>query len=490
MNHQQAENTQIGWDLWHALLNFNGPIFLYVLDTRGRIVIINKSYAIDLGLKNPGEAVGKKIIYLVQAEIKDSAERAVSEGAEVIRTGLPMINRETKSKDAKGNHRWHKVSRLPVIDAHGKCYAVLSIAEEVTLYKQAQFSMDQERNLFHNLLDELPNIIYINDLKGRFITINKSYAKFLGLENPLDGIGKTILELIPEHDKEDAENSLNEDREIISSDRPMINDESLTRGPKGEEQWQLRSKFPIKDDSGEIIGLMGSGLDITELKQTEERLCFLSRKLFTAQEDERRRIARDLHDSVNQLLSSIRFRIQSVENSILKINQPEELENIRNVKDLLERSIQEIRRISNNLMPIELEDLGLEVALCNFCNETMDRTALEIEINFSGIYKRMAQELELALYRIVQEALNNVVKHAEATKASVRLLRLKDKLELNITDNGKGIDCLNDKKLEDDQHLGMGLLSIKERTALIKGTLNVESSPQYGTEISVDIPLT
>ncbi len=475
--------------MWRALIDHSGPIFLYVMDVRNTIVTINKSYANLLGLENPEDATGKKITDLVSEEFKISAEKAVTEGSEVIRTRLPIINRENKAKDSKGNEMWHIISRLPIIDDQGKCYAVMSIAKDVTLYKRELFSLEQEHNLFSILLDELPNIIYIKDLKGRFVTLNRSYAKYLGLNNPLEAIGKTILELVPEQSINNINNLLYEGEDIINTDSPMINDESLFKSPTGEERWHLRSKIPIKDKGGEIIGLMGTGLDITELKQAEERLKNLSRRIFTAQEDERRRIARDLHDSVNQLLSSIRFRIQAVEKSILQINQTEDLNHIRKVKDLLERSIQEIRRISNNLMPFELEDLGLEVALCNICNEVMDRTDLEIEINLSGIYKRMPQDLELALYRIVQEALNNVVKHAEATKVSVRLLRLKDKVELRIKDNGKGFEYQNDKKLKPDRHSGMGLLSMKERTALIDGELTVESSPQNGTDVSVEIPL-
>ena len=269
----------------------------------------------------------------------------------------------------------------------------------------------------------------------------------------------------------------------------MINDESLSKSPTGEKPLHLGSKKPSKDDGGENIGLMGTGLEITELEEAKKRLRTLSRRIFTEQEHERRRIARDLHDSVSQLLSSIRFRIQSLEKSIIQTNRPEDLIQIRKVKDLLERSIQEIRRISNNLMPFELEDLGLEVALCNICNEVMDRTDLEIEINFSGIYKRMPQDLELALYRVVQEALNNVVKHAEATIARVSLLRLKDKLELRIKDNGKGFDCHDDRKFKNDRYSGMGLLDMKERIALIKGKFAIESSPQNGTDVSVEISL-
>ena len=489
LHHHRTENNHKERDLWRALMDHDGAIFLYVMDARGSFLIINKSYATFLGLKNPKDATGKKITDLVPAEFKVSAEKAVSEGSEVIRTGLPIIHRESKAKDLKSNEMWQLISRLPVVDDHGKCYAVLSIAEDVTPYKHAQFSLEQERNLFRILLDELPNIIYTKDLKTRYVTLNKSYAEYLGLKNPLDAIGKTIAELVPEDAIENFKKSMIEDKEIINSDNPMINDESLTKDPKGEQRWHLRSKIPIKDEGGEIIGLMATGLDITELKQAEERLQSLSRSIFTAQEHERHRIARDLHDSVNQLLSSIRFRIQSVEKSILQIDQPEVLKQIRMVKDLLERSIQEIRRISNNLMPFELEDLGLEVALCNICNEVMDRTDLEIEINFSGIYKRMPQDVELVLYRIVQEALNNVVKHAEATRVIVRLTRLKDSLKLRIKDNGKGFNCENNRNINIDRHSGMGLLSMNERSALIKGNLAVESSLQNGTEVSVEIPL-
>ena len=235
--------------------------------------------------------------------------------------------------------------------------------------------------------------------------------------------------------------------------------------------------------------MMGTGFDITELEEAEKRLRTLSRRIFAAQEHERRRIARDLHDSLSQLLSSIRFRIQSVEKSMIQTNQSEDLNQIRKVKDLLERSIQEIRRISNNLMPFELEDLGLEVALRNICNEVMDRTDLKIEIHFSGIYKRMPQDLELTLYRVVQEALNNIVKHANATIASVSLLRFKDFLELRVKDNGRGFDCEDDKKFKKERYSGMGLLGMKERTALINGKFTIESSPHEGTDITVEIPL-
>ncbi len=226
----------------------------------------------------------------------------------------------------------------------------------------------------------------------------------------------------------------------------------------------------------------------SERSRLNEELRKLSELIIAAQEAERRRIARDLHDSVNQLLSSVTFRMGMIGDQISGTNQ-ELTEEIEKTKLLLSKGIEEIHRISEGLRPSELDSLGLAPAIRSLCREFQEKTKLSLNFELDLSSQRLSDVVELTLYRIIQEALNNIEKHAAASQATLRLKENSSCLNLTIHDNGQGFDPALEKSRA-PREAGMGLLNMRERTAFLGGVFSIHSTRENGTEIAVRIPLT
>ena len=157
-------------------------------------------------------------------------------------------------------------------------------------------------------------------------------------------------------------------------------------------------------------------------------------------------------------------------------------------KTLLERAMQEVRRISQNLRPSELDDLGLVPALRSLCHEFGERTGMAVNLSFAGLPKSFADEAELNLYRIIQEALNNIEKHSQATAVELRLARDGSAIKVTIRDNGQGFNTqfIRERKTKKP---GIGLVDMKERAAFAGGAFNLTSTPGQGTEVEIRVPV-
>lgn len=220
--------------------------------------------------------------------------------------------------------------------------------------------------------------------------------------------------------------------------------------------------------------------DLRERKRVEQQLRFLSRRVVEAQEEERRRVARELHDSVNQLLSSVKFRIDTgSDSSAAATTSARPL--AEQARALLDRAIHEIRRISHNLRPSELDDLGLLSALRRLCGEFGARTGVTVDSSLHHVATEIDPDVELTLFRIAQEALTNVEKHAGATRVELRLWVEGDTVVLTITDDGGGILAATRR--------GLGLMTMQERAAFLGGTVVIGGGISGGTRVTARLPL-
>jgi PAS domain S-box-containing protein len=224
-----------------------------------------------------------------------------------------------------------------------------------------------------------------------------------------------------------------------------------------------------------------------DLLQREKELEILSGARVQAQEDERRRIAREIHDGLGQMLTAIKFNLEILEDTIT--TGQEERERIDDMKGLLDSVMKEAREISYNLMPSVLEDFGLAPALQLLSEQFANRSNIKVQFQAHGLSSRLDPQLEVALYRIVQETLNNVAKHAEASEVNLQIIRHSQGVKLVVEDNGKGI-VTQPSLVHSTGKGGMGLVGMRERAASFGGEVIIDSSPHSGTLISVEIPLT
>jgi len=243
----------------------------------------------------------------------------------------------------------------------------------------------------------------------------------------------------------------------------------------------------------------GLRAEIAERKKTEEELKESEQQRSTslrrfalsvqrAQEEERERISRELHDDLCQRLSGMKFRVEVLEDEIRPVNKKVS-RGLRDFKQELDKTIIEVRRISSNLRPDVLDDFGLVTALKLLCKEFEKlhkvRAAFQLD---NTVPEHMDSNIEIALYRIAQEALANIAKHASATTATVHLLHRNSSIQLIVEDDGKGFNQEDTMRAKGTGH-GLGFITMKERSELLGGSFELDSVPSKGTTISVTIPL-
>ena len=225
---------------------------------------------------------------------------------------------------------------------------------------------------------------------------------------------------------------------------------------------------------------------IEALEQKEQLLHKLVNKAITAQEDERKRLAADLHDSIIQSLIAIWYRLQRIKPTP-ETNPEKWYVEISDLTNLLSEQIQDIRRILYDLRPLVLDNYGLIPAVDHYVQNFQEKYNLPVEIITSGKDKRLNTKIEVTLFRILQEALTNVIKHAKATQVKVELAVTKKEATLEIKDNGTGIDPALPSIGQ--AHDRLGLAGIQERALLLDGSCTIDSQPGKGTHITVKIPL-
>jgi PAS domain S-box-containing protein len=239
------------------------------------------------------------------------------------------------------------------------------------------------------------------------------------------------------------------------------------------------------DSSRATLGMVIT--DMTEGRRTEELLRELTHRVVQVQEAERGRVALELHDNITQLLCAVLFRSQALVDKLSGHKGPVKEEAIK-LREMLGETAKEVERISNNLTPNVLSQLGLVGVLREARTEFAYRTGLTVKLSYVPFVAQLTAETELALYRIVQEALGNVEKHAEATNVTLRLAQQGAFIRMTVRDDGIGFDQLLVPVIRKEKG-GLGLHSMRERATYVGGSLKIRSASRGGTEIEVLIPI-
>jgi signal transduction histidine kinase len=255
----------------------------------------------------------------------------------------------------------------------------------------------------------------------------------------------------------------------------------------GEYRWVLDHGVPLFS-RGELQGFIGSCFDITEHKQAAESLRqtasmrALTVGLLRGQEEERRRIARELHDGLNQRLAALSIEIGAQEQR-MPDSSPERAQ-FRRVATRIVEITDEVRRLSHQLHPAVLEYAGLIPALRSHCEEFSKQSGIRTELQVENVPESLSMECATSLFRFTQEALRNIAKHSGAAEALVRISGDMDRLTLSVADTGTGFDVVQASKKP-----GLGLISMEERVRALGGALSIQSNPHKGTVLEATIPL-
>ena len=225
---------------------------------------------------------------------------------------------------------------------------------------------------------------------------------------------------------------------------------------------------------------------LEESMRVEEILREIPAKIIRGQEEERRRVAKELHDGINQMLASVKYRLHAFRLA-KATNDDSVIALINDASGDLTQTMQEIRRISHNLLPKGLDELGFEAAVRNLCEEFQERTGIQIGFTIQGGMISFQKDCELGVYRILQEALQNIEKHAHATRVDIQCSLQGTIWIMTVQDNGNGFESGNEM-MKGQMSNGIGISTMKERANLIGGTLEIQSAPGGGTTLTVKFP--
>lgn len=297
-------------------------------------------------------------------------------------------------------------------------------------------------------------------------------------------------------------------RIIHPDDRPLFSrhqaevEETMTSGDiefrilrsDGLVRWLAHVCQPVFDENGLRLGRRGSNRDITErkraeesLRESEQQLRSLSSQILTAQENERRRIARELHDEMGGALAVLKLRTSQVERN-LPDNRMDLKEELRRNLTHIDEIIESARRLSRDLSPSILEDIGLTPALRWLVDNFIKNYRLPVESDIINVDHFFSGDSQIMIYRVFQEALTNVGKHARAAKVSVRVRLEADRVSFSIEDDGRGFDPKSARAKKDPEK-GMGLATMDERARMLGGSLEIRSEAGTGTRVILLIPL-
>jgi len=242
----------------------------------------------------------------------------------------------------------------------------------------------------------------------------------------------------------------------------------------GQGNLDVELQYEEDDEIGELTDTFNIMTQKLKLKSEEletERMKSM-RSLIDGQEIERQRLSRELHDSLGQLLIALKLKYESATSK-------------KELGELFDKTIEETRRISNNLMPAALAEFGLTTALRNICNDISENTNIEVQFKAHGTIKSLDLEVKIYLFRIIQEALTNIIKHAQANSAIIDLNYSNNIVNIRINDNGIGFDTQAHLKKNSN-----GLNNIKDRVSLLNGTIHLSSKKNKGTLLVISIPIT
>ncbi len=347
---------------------------------------------------------------------------------------------------------------------------------------------------YRTLVESMEDAVFVVDSAGKILFVNSRLAQFLRSTSD-EIVGKTVQEVYPGK----------EGTVLVPSAEQVF---STGRTRRVEHQFEIddvsyyfeTTIVPQFDRKRDIVSVLGISRDITKrrkmedqlmelvttLKSQQETLKLLSSEVIRAQEAERKRIGRELHDEIGQALTAISLNLEMIKNR----NKEQDATLNRRISDcegLVEKTIEDIHRFSYELRPSILDDLGLLPAIRSHARSFKERTGISVNIQGTQSVEQLDAEMKTVLYRVLQEGLNNVVKHANANSIEIDLKKEERAISLTIVDDGSGFDPDELADIKPGSG-GLGLRGIRERLELVGGNFNLESNLGSGTVLRVWIP--
>lgn len=396
--------------------------------------------------------------------------------------------REYRIRRKDGEVIWIQDRGQIICGPDGRVEYISGVFFDITERRRAEEALRESEARFASFMRHAPGTAVMRDFKGRYLFANETWER-LQHRTRQDWEGKTIAEVWPPHM---AAKFYEGDLQVIAQGQTVQTIEEIPQ-EDGIHNW-LVTKFPIPDKDGQPALIGAVGLDITlrrraeeALRESEQRLRFLTSQLLSAQERERKRISMELHDELGQSLAVLKLQIRAIERG-LGDDQQDLKAGCLELLLYLDGVIDDVRRLSRDLSPAILEDLGLQSALKYLINEVSKHYTVSQAFEVEDLDRLFPAEAQIIIYRIFQECLTNISKHAGATEVFIAVKENDGLISLMIEDNGAGFDpALVLARRATGR--GLGLAALDERTRMLGGTLEIRSQTGAGTRMTCVIPV-
>jgi PAS domain S-box-containing protein len=460
------------------------PAMLHSIDTEGRLVSVSDFWAEALGYARE-EVIGLPLTGFMTPESRIYAETTVL--PEFFKTGVckdiayQFLTKTGKPVDIL-------LSAIADRDHQGCLVRTLAVSIDVTQRRRAEealhlakeelsrYSKDLERQVhlrtreITSILKHTPAVVYFKDMEGRYQLVNAGFEELFGVQN--DAVrGRSDYDILPR----EVADRFRAGELVVMDHRRAHQVEEIIPQADGPHTY-LSVKFPVYDEAGNPSGICGIATDITAVKKAQSQLRRLSGSIMANQEKERTAIARELHDELGQVLTALRMDAVWIQDR-LKTHDERVAARALTMCQLIDKTIGDVRSLAYRLRPGVLDDLGLVDALELYTAEFENRTGILCVFDHQAVASP-GDTVATAAYRITQEALTNVARHARAGHVTVSLVAKDSRLSLTVSDDGQGFNLDGVEGSE-----GLGLAGMRERAVLAGGQLTISSSPGQGTRV-------
>jgi two-component system sensor histidine kinase UhpB len=438
---------------------------LIMLDSNLNFIYVNKTAADLLG-KKEDEIIGKNVYDVTPAfQLTKSHEQVISTLED-------------------GNHReWEEFFPYRNLWLQSFAYKTSKglqiFFRDITKRKAAEKIIQEEKERFSHVVRATDDSVWDWDLVTDFIWWNDNFYQNFGFAKTKETNSIEFWnESIHPEDREKTIESINE---IIEKRKEHWSREYRFKNSNGGYSFILDRGYIIYDEKGNPIRMIGAMMDITSQRKYENQLRELSSRIYSVVEAERSRLAREIHDEIGQQLSLLKLELNRTRKFIVNKNE-EAVYELDRAMDTLNSSLKSVKNLSYELHPQLIRELGIKDAVVHYINNVSERSGIPCEIQIDSNFEIKNLEYALTIYRIIQEALSNIFKHAKATDSQVTISAEKDYWKIVISDNGIGINTARKHKIS------LGITGMKERAEMINCSIEILNNLISGTSVILKIP--
>jgi PAS domain S-box-containing protein len=453
-----------------------GKMFAYEWDAATDLLVRSAESAQILRIDEAAPVTGQQILAKVHPDDRERLLAAVA----ALRAERPDLQVSYRMVRPDGSVVWVERTSRAHFDEQGKLLRIVGMVGDITDRKRSEEALRKSEERFRLAAQAGKMFAYEWDAATDVLVRSGECVEMREAGKVAQATtGQQILAKVYPDDRE----KLLAADAALSAEKPYLQVSHRMVGPDGSLIWMERIGRGHFDEQGKLLRIVGMVVDITDRKRAEEVLSSMSRRLIDAQEQERTRIARELHDDIGQRLALLANELEQLQHS-----SPDPGHEIGSrIRELQQKTFQiaaDVQSMSHELHSSKLEYLGIAAAMRGFCQEFGGQHKVKIDFKSHQVPSSLPSDISLCLFRVLQEALRNSLKHSGANQFKAELWGTPDEIHLAVSDSGSGFDTEAARESP-----GLGLISMQERLKLMKGTFVMESQPMRGTTIHVCVPL-